>query len=674
MANWNKNPPFVDIENINTNNKFETADGITYRDMNTIVENLQNLKNTVDGIDPGTNSPIIYLDDYYMPTNEQRTIGAPLHALEDISNPKCEVAIGKDKIKLQRIKNNMTDNTVLYCMYDYNLDRFATYTFGVLANTIAISAWMPLLSEFIKQSELVSFFDGVTELPAGAALNIEAYAVYIVQCLDSEGNSQKLQVVGNESAEGTFAIIISSESTDTGTVIISDLDKNVKSISSVRPLSNDNHLVYCKMLGKGLQGPEGVSVTGIEEVSNTVVGNQTITTIRVHYSNGTFDDLPIYAKNGEGPDTVKDPFITGQHMLSRGESLRILDNKMYFIQCFDNTDNLVKFSVNGASKVVKGEFALIISGNYVSSLVGKNLAIVQTGSVVLSELAKTTINVNTVSTLSSDDRIGYYEVDGTLEAFRGKDGAPGPVGPQGPAGKDGIGLTPEYEEYLFNATYKDPTVLLNMIINTDAVVNNKYLFTQTLSIIFNHQENIISDIHNPILDLLFGETKQNTSNIPTSSVSTRITNVPVKYKITKDAFEFILRLKYKKRADDTNIYIVNSSANIPAGYALYVGTEEPTKLYKGNIEDIIYNGTKNVSINTSAGQSIYIAFPGTVTARTQASLSTEVPLTLVKTVNFIVYDSQTGTTVLSEVTAYNIFKTAALKAGANNLILTLRGN
>ena len=49
MANWNKNPPFIDIENINANNKFETGDGITYRDMNTIVENLQNLKNTGGG-------------------------------------------------------------------------------------------------------------------------------------------------------------------------------------------------------------------------------------------------------------------------------------------------------------------------------------------------------------------------------------------------------------------------------------------------------------------------------------------------------------------------------------------------------------------------------------------------------------------------------------------------
>ena len=522
--------------------------------------------------------------------------------------------------------------------------------------------------------ELVSFFDGVTELPAGATLTIEPYAVYIVQCLDSQGNSQKLQVVGDETAEGTFAIIISSESVNTGTVIISDLDKNVKSISSVQPLSSAHHLVYCKMLGKGLKGSngsDGVSVTGIEEVSNTVVGNQTVTTIRVHYSNDTYDDLPIYAKNGAVPETTKDPFINGHIKAQVNEIVdtRNVKNKIYFMQCYDSTGNIKKFTVNAVSKSITGEFALVIFGkDYINSL-----AFVQTGSALITEIVKATSRV-TGFTPSSGNFLAWYEIDGTLEAFRGKDGAPGPAGPQGPAGKDGIGLTPEYEEYLFNATYKAPTVLLNMIINTDAVVNNKYLFTQTLSIVFNHQENITSDIYNSTLDLLFDGTKQNTSNIPTSSVSTQITGVPVRYKITKNASGFVLRLKYKKRADDTNIYTVNSSANVPAGYALYVGTEEPTKLHKDNIEDIIYNGTKNVSINTSAGQSIYIAFPGTVTARTQASLSTEVPLTLVKTADFIVYDSQTGTTMLSEVTTYNIYKTAALKAGTNNLILTLRGN
>ena len=40
---------------------------------------------------------------------------------------------------------------------------------------------------------------------------------------------------------------------------------------------------------QGETGAAGVSVTGIEEVSDEIVGDQTLTTIRIHYSNGTSD-------------------------------------------------------------------------------------------------------------------------------------------------------------------------------------------------------------------------------------------------------------------------------------------------------------------------------------------------------------------------------------------------
>lgn len=49
---------------------------------------------------------------------------------------------------------------------------------------------------------------------------------------------------------------------------------------------------------QGNTGAAGVSVTGIEEVSNQIVGDQTLTTIRINYSNGTSDEIPIYAQNG----------------------------------------------------------------------------------------------------------------------------------------------------------------------------------------------------------------------------------------------------------------------------------------------------------------------------------------------------------------------------------------
>ena len=48
----------------------------------------------------------------------------------------------------------------------------------------------------------------------------------------------------------------------------------------------------------GATGPQGLSVTGIEEVSEEIVGDKTLTTIKVNYSNGTFDEFPIYAQNG----------------------------------------------------------------------------------------------------------------------------------------------------------------------------------------------------------------------------------------------------------------------------------------------------------------------------------------------------------------------------------------
>lgn len=39
-------------------------------------------------------------------------------------------------------------------------------------------------------------------------------------------------------------------------------------------------------------------ISGIEEVSDEIVGNQTLTTLRVHYTDGTTDECPVYAENG----------------------------------------------------------------------------------------------------------------------------------------------------------------------------------------------------------------------------------------------------------------------------------------------------------------------------------------------------------------------------------------
>ena len=43
---------------------------------------------------------------------------------------------------------------------------------------------------------------------------------------------------------------------------------------------------------------EAKGISGIEEVSDEVVGNQTLTTLRAYYTDGTTDEIPVYAENG----------------------------------------------------------------------------------------------------------------------------------------------------------------------------------------------------------------------------------------------------------------------------------------------------------------------------------------------------------------------------------------
>ena len=115
-------------------------------------------------------------------------------------------------------------------------------------------------------------------------------------------------------------------------------------------------------------------------------------------------------------DITKDPFINGQYKAGINEAISTIGvkNKIYFVQCYDSTSNLQEFTVNGVSKSVKGKFAMVIIGkDYINSL-----AIVQTGSALISELAKTTSKV-TGFTPSSGNFLAWYEIDGTLEAFIG---------------------------------------------------------------------------------------------------------------------------------------------------------------------------------------------------------------------------------------------------------------
>lgn len=131
-------------------------------------------------------------------------------------------------------------------------------------------------------------------------------------------------------------------------------------------------------------------------------------------------------KDGNTPTVSKDPFINGQKQSQVNETIdtRNVKNKIYFVQCYDSKTNLQKFTVNGVVKSVEGKFAMVIFGKDYNN----SLALVQTGSVLVTELAKTTGRV-TGFTPSTGNYLVWYEIDGTLEAFKGDKGDKGEAAP-----------------------------------------------------------------------------------------------------------------------------------------------------------------------------------------------------------------------------------------------------
>ena len=95
-------------------------------------------------------------------------------------------------------------------------------------------------------------------------------------------------------------------------------------------------------------------------------------------------------------------------MLEPGVSLMIQPYTMYFVQCYDSTNNLADLKLVGGSKDgQKGRFAFIIKAQESNCL-----TILQTGSIVLSDLVKTASSTKSISPSSNTCRLSYYCVSG----------------------------------------------------------------------------------------------------------------------------------------------------------------------------------------------------------------------------------------------------------------------
>ena len=137
-------------------------------------------------------------------------------------------------------------------------------------------------------------------------------------------------------------------------------------------------------------------------------------------------------EDGITPEVNTTPFIKGPYFLAKNQVFNPKKNRIYIVRCYDSSSNMKEFTLK-AGKDINGKVAFIISGDDVPL---QTLAVVQTGSLLVNELVRTTTQITSVIP-SSDNQIVYYQVNGTLEAFKGDKGDTGAQGPKGDVGPQG---------------------------------------------------------------------------------------------------------------------------------------------------------------------------------------------------------------------------------------------
>ena len=119
--------------------------------------------------------------------------------------------------------------------------------------------------------------------------------------------------------------------------------------------------------------------------------------------------LASYVKNSDGKGLVT------RFYCNANEKLTFEDNCMYLVQCFDTSENLADFTVDGGHKSDNtGRLAIVFVGSTNSNGYQENLVIYQTGSVLVTNLAKTDAGVSGIVPKNSTDRLIGYKLGGKV--------------------------------------------------------------------------------------------------------------------------------------------------------------------------------------------------------------------------------------------------------------------
>lgn len=197
-----------------------------------------------------------------------------------------------------------------------------SYYFPSKTGTLALTNDIP--TDYVKESDLEPAVRGEIILDKGVELIIQPNTVYLVQCFDDSDNLQDLQTVGGGNKKGRLAYIMAGDrSSDgaviwsrcilqTGSAIITDIVHTTANISSIKPVSNSNHLVYFKLSGDAFGNTN--SVAGVSSLDGQT-GALTTKTINgesiIGSGNIEITDLGVTSLNGEtGALTTKTLFGT----------------------------------------------------------------------------------------------------------------------------------------------------------------------------------------------------------------------------------------------------------------------------------------------------------------------------------------------------------------------------
>lgn len=105
--------------------------------------------------------------------------------------------------------------------------------------------------------------------------------------------------------------------------------------------------------------------------------------------------------------------VQGEKKLLPGESLYVEPNTLYMVQCFDNYDEIQSLELIGGGNY-SGKAALAIVGDRADSQTIWSRVILQTGSIIINDLVKTTANIKGIKPKNSSHHLVYFTISGNI--------------------------------------------------------------------------------------------------------------------------------------------------------------------------------------------------------------------------------------------------------------------